>query len=320
MSVATQAINARSACDELRKKVQADYVSIHPDQLEIPEDRLRVIKPKSIRSLADSIKEVGLMHPIGVKYAGAGTNRFIVIYGARRTMAIQLLRKEALERAADPNTDPEVFRYSQVHALRFRKEIDEETCRELEIRENLDRKELTSNERKAHTLRLGAITQERQKKRKNDDVKGDLNIAKNLQNGKAKRDGPGRPPKPVMQEMAESLGISRQRLQARVESASKIVGKKLDLDTTPPDELIEAADAIEETPPKRKGRPSKGEPLSKGNTDYRGGLARLECWLYPADAQAFAGWVRARHPDSFTLDNIRAYRDALIDLVKELES
>ena len=127
---------------------------------------LREIKPETIRELADSIKEVGLLQPIGVKYAGACTNRFTVIYGARRTLAMQLLRREALEQAADPNTDPEAFRYSQVHALRFRKEIDDEVCRELEIRENLDRKELTFNQRKAHLLMLGAIVQRRLKKRR----------------------------------------------------------------------------------------------------------------------------------------------------------
>ncbi len=314
MTVGLQAINARSACSELRAKVQADYISVHPDQLEIPEHRLREIKPETIRELADSIKEVGLLQPIGVKLKAACTGRYVVIYGARRTLAMQLLRREALEQAADPNTDQEAFRYSQVHALKFRKEIDDEVCRELEIRENLDRKELTFNQRKAHLLMLGAMVQRRLKKR-GTTYKEPLIVGNGSQPSKDKTLLITNITNNVAHEVAKSIGISVSTLQKRVASAARDVGKPLSLDHTPAKELDIAADQIaNKQPAKRHGKlavPSLGKPTKKG--------VELTAAVYPANAAQFAEWMRKRHPASFSLDDIRAYRDALIELVKHLE-
>src|SRR5208283_679791 len=151
MSIAISPINNHAASDELQDKLKGDYRAIHPESLIIPDDRLRKIDPKTIPALAESFKEVGQICAIGVKRDG---NKYRVVYGARRVMAMQLLFSQAMEKAKDPNTDQDVQRFSSMHALVYRNEIDDETCQELEIRENLDRKELNSRERAAHTVLL----------------------------------------------------------------------------------------------------------------------------------------------------------------------
>ncbi len=95
--IGTSPINNHAASDQLHDKLAGDYRTIHPEALVIPEDRLRKIDPKSIPGLADSIKEVGQISPVGVKREG---QKYRVVYGARRVMAMQLLFKQAMTRRA----------------------------------------------------------------------------------------------------------------------------------------------------------------------------------------------------------------------------
>src|SRR5208283_906654 len=148
MPVGLSPLNNGAACDALYDKLKGDYQTVHVRSLTIPEDRLRKIDPKSIPGLADSFREVGQISPIGVKRIG--TSQYRVVYGARRVLAMTHLLDEAMAKATDPNKDPDVYKYSNMHVLLYRDAIDDETCQELEIRENLDRKELTSKERLAH--------------------------------------------------------------------------------------------------------------------------------------------------------------------------
>jgi hypothetical protein len=139
----------------------------------------------------------------------------------------------------------------------------------------------------------------------------------NNQNGYLPERQHGKASKPVREEIAQSMGIPKSTLDNRVKAASKIVKEKLDLDKTPPEKLEAAARVILDTPPAKIGGPRKGEPFSVGEETSKGRRLRLK--LYPADAVAFADWLRKRYPASFSLDDIRAYRDALAELVKELE-
>ena len=164
------------------------------------------------------------------------------------------LSREALGKASDPNTDQEVFRYSQVHALRFRKEIDDEVCEELEIRENLDRKELSFNERKAHALLLAAAIQKREKKRKQSRVESngilsDTHEANQLEDV----DDPPSKVRCTMRLPRHSVREQSNTLESRIASASRDVGMTLDLDKTPPEDLKAAAKMIlEKEPTERK--------------------------------------------------------------------
>ena len=193
-----------------------------------------------------------------------------------------------------------------------------------EIRENFDRKELKPNERASHLTELGAIMQKRLQKRKHIEVNNGQSV--NNETRYLPKRQHGKAPKPVREEVARALGISKPTLDSRVKAASKIVKKAapdvftedLDLDMTPPEKLEEAARVLRDTPSARKGPPPKGEPFSLGEETSKGRRLRLK--LYPADAVAFAKWIRQRHPKIFTLDDIRAYRDALAELVKELEA
>ena len=155
MTIAISPMNRQAASDAMYDKLGADYLCVHPSTLVVPEDRLRKIDPKTIPALADSFREVGQISPIGIKRI-PGSPNYRVVYGARRALAMQLLLEEAIAKANDPNKDNDVHRFGSMHALVDRPETDDETCRELEIRENLDRKELTVKERTAHQLQLAA--------------------------------------------------------------------------------------------------------------------------------------------------------------------
>jgi ParB/Sulfiredoxin domain len=334
MTIGLSPINNSAVCDELHDQMKGDYMSLHPESLVIPDDRLRDVDPQSIPGLAESIKEVGQMCAIGVKRHGQGKYR--VVYGARRTMAMQLLLRQALKNAKDPNTDQDVQRFGSMHALVYRNEITDETCRELEARENADRKELDDRERGAHTVLVEGFVKQRQDMRKHinktrercdkhlhlTNVRGRSFRPKTLERAAALGIKPSDPAAstspnsdPVDYETGKMLGISTSTVRNRRKAISVLANMpEIMSPDVKPEDLKKAALKVLAMPPEQRNSavPSKGRINAAGRTI-------LSCNIYPSDAGHFATWIRKRYPVSFTLDQIRAYRDALIGLVEELE-
>ena len=310
MPVGLSPLNCGAACDALYDKVKGDYQTVHVRSLTIPEDRIRKIDPKSIPGLADSIREVGQISPIGVKRTG--TSQYRVVYGARRVLAMTRLLDEAMAKATDPNKDPDVYRYSNMHVLLYRDAIDDETCQELEIRENLDRKELTLKERTAHALQLAACMKRRMENvdRENRHISKSSKVGLST-NEKVIRNG-RLAPITIKKAISQAMDVTQAKLQDRVLAASKSTGLTLSLDQSPPGVLDEAARKLLSEP--------RSEPLNKTQRVLADGSKCLVGNICPSKAPAFALWIRKRYPASFTLDQVRAFRDALIGLVSELEA
>jgi hypothetical protein len=303
MSIAISPINNQAACDELHDKLAGDYKTVHPETIVIPDERLREIDPKTIPGLAESIKEVGQISPIGLKRI-AGTSNYRVVYGARRTLAIQSLWKDAMAKASDPNKDNDVHRFGSVHAIVYRNETDDETCKELEARENLDRQELTKREKLAHTLDVAAMV-----KRRHDSNK---QMQEYSLNGRIPKEG-SPITVPVRRDTAAALGVSPYTVRDRIDDAKVLTGNHdLNIETNSPEEIEGAAKAVRSAPPITKDNPSPGRIRTR--------RVSFSPTLFPSDAPAFAAYIKKRHPEHFTLDQIRAFRDALIELVEDLET
>lgn len=73
-------------------KKKAVFRKINLDLIDRPDDIVRLeIGEGELRELADSIEERGLLQPIGVAPRG---NRFLIVFGDRRYLAHQMLKKE----------------------------------------------------------------------------------------------------------------------------------------------------------------------------------------------------------------------------------
>jgi hypothetical protein len=295
-------LNSGAAHPELREKLRGESLTIHPDSIFITENRYRQFNERDLGGLMDSIRQVGLLQPIGVKHSN-DPDRFglyEVVYGRRRAMAMKRLYGEAVARSQDPNNDNEVFRFSSIWVIRFPKSMPDHLVKMLEIKENLDRKELTSNERTACLLEMGVVLREA-------GISEDGNIHETHEYSEAPKNGRGRPKKPVAETVSQETGVDRGTLKSRLKNASDDLGldKPLDLDETPVPVMVDAAQqlrALDQVEAEKKE--AKGP--------------RLNLNIYPHDPSAFIVWLRKRHPEQFSLDDLRAYRDALISLVAEL--
>lgn len=110
---------------------------------EIPVDRIRVtarqrpVDPKVVADLARSIESHGLLQPIGVKpLDGSG---YELIFGAHRLEAFKLLQCDTIPASV------------------WAADLSTEESRLIELRENLDRNDLTGAQRKAFAAEVGRL-------------------------------------------------------------------------------------------------------------------------------------------------------------------
>jgi ParB-like chromosome segregation protein Spo0J len=251
------------------------------DAIEVPEVRLREFDPRSVEDLAESINEAGgLLESIGVRRKAGEAGRYVLMYGARRVMAYRLLLGISVAGLKDPNRDPEAARYRAIPAHVYPEDTSNEVSEALEIMENLHRLELTANEKTEHTVKFGAFMQRRLKHELKVQKRDDKNIPEVREKSPTPRKGRGRPPKPVAQAVADALGINRNTLDSRVKAASKAVGRPLDLDKTPPEELERAAREIRDKASQKKAR-AEAEPVPAvvDKPQRRAAMARVaETW------------------------------------------
>ena len=98
--------------------------------------RKRAISPEKVSDIRRSVKQQGLLQPIGVKVDGEG---YLLIYGAHRLAAFQ-------------EDD-----YPEITAMVFPESMTEDECFLAEIQENLARNDLTGAERKAFAAEVGRL-------------------------------------------------------------------------------------------------------------------------------------------------------------------
>lgn len=162
---------------------------------------------------------------------GDGKKLYQVIYGVRRVMACQLLLRTAIADSNDPEHDSEVFRFSEMHALRFPKDMPDQLIKILEIRENLDREELTPKERAIHTTRLGAYVK-------------DMSYLKKSDNSGVRK--PEGRPRGIVQQVASEVGIDQAAIRNRINTVGELAGVKLDLEKDSAETLHAAAAKLNE--------------------------------------------------------------------------
>ena len=119
---------------------------IHHASISIDSERHRALRPELIDTLAASIKATGrVLHPIAVR-PGKNSGRFVLIAGRHRLEACRKLG------------------WNRVPCIIIRG-LSAIAAEELELRENIDRGELSPAESTLHLARLKAIAEERHKRK-----------------------------------------------------------------------------------------------------------------------------------------------------------
>ncbi|MBA7496154.1 Nucleoid occlusion protein [subsurface metagenome] len=78
----------------VRKTTKDMFREINMDLIDRPHDLVRMeIDPDELKELAESIRERGLMQPIGVTPRG---DRFLIVFGDRRYLAHEILKKKKI--------------------------------------------------------------------------------------------------------------------------------------------------------------------------------------------------------------------------------
>ncbi|HAS51473.1 MAG TPA: hypothetical protein DCS21_06935 [Gammaproteobacteria bacterium] len=115
---------------------------MNPVDLEIPVDdiikgnRLRGIHKVTVNHLVESIRQQGLLQPIGVKRSGS---KYKLLWGAHRLEAFKLLRKWDVEK---------------IPAKVFPEETSDQEALQYEIQENYARQELSREQRQKFASQL----------------------------------------------------------------------------------------------------------------------------------------------------------------------
>src|SRR4029077_12274514 len=165
-----------------------DVRSIMVDNIIVGKDRKRAIDPEKLEQIRESIRELGLLQPIGVKYQKPG-QPFLLIYGHHRLLA----KQELIE--SDPTQDT-------IAASIYPENMPDWACELNEVAENLCRKELTPKERDAHTAIYAGLLKQHG---------GVVDGKKASGTTRSKEDGPkslGSNPPTVTRKVAADLGIS----------------------------------------------------------------------------------------------------------------
>jgi len=181
------------------------------------EKRHRGLNQKKIENIATSIEQIGLLHPIAVRPAQESGSGYALIAGLHRLQAVALLHWASIK----------CHVYTGVSALE---------AEELELRENLDRAELSPAETALHEARLIQIAKEKHKLQRGGDRKSEA-----FKNQSPQVEGIDQPEKPrkskasnAAKKVAKEIGrsaVAVERSAARVKAIpqlDKVVGTSLD--------------------------------------------------------------------------------------------
>lgn len=289
-----------------------DVRSIMVDNIIVNEDRKRTIDPEKVEQIRESIREVGLLQPIGVKDQKSG-QPFLLIYGHHRLLA----KRQLMEN--DPTQDT-------IGACIYPEDMPDWACELNEVTENLCRKELTPKERDAHTAIYAGLL----KLHGNVVERREAQAQSQTQTKGAKAKSLGHSPSTVTRKVAADLGISKEAVRNRIKHASTQAARSgISVDKTTPeamsgDQLMKvgrAALKAAEDDKVEAARLGKSPRLVNPNqkTDKHVTTARLDV----TDPTPFIDWCRARIDGKhkpMSINMLKTYATALATLIAEIEA
>jgi hypothetical protein len=263
-------------------------------------ERQRPLNQATVEKLASSFMTEGQLAPIGVKQGAVG-KPYRLIYGYHRVAAAQKLLED------DPTQD-------SIAAVIFPEKMPDHVCQRYEIVENLIRKELTAKERDAHTVLLLALL-----KRSGVQKEG--------------RDSPEVNGVHPTEQAAQDLGITRKQIYKRTSNAVKLAersGVTFDEGKKTPGHMT--ADKLEEVgraalrlaeEDRQKAEEEKRSPRYQ-DPMQKSAPTQATVKLDTLDVKPFIAWCRARlngrRNKAMSLETLHAYRDALDELIREVEA
>jgi len=120
--------------------------------------RKRPLNREAVNKLKESISAHGLLQPIGLKNMGSG-KPYKLVFGFHRFLAMCELTNEAVERGE------QIAYMGSIPAIMFPEDTPDYQIRRAELVENFVRKELTTEEKREHTLELVQIFAEHEGKK-----------------------------------------------------------------------------------------------------------------------------------------------------------
>lgn len=179
-----------------------------------------------ITGLAESIRQFGLLHPIVVD------EQKRLVAGGRRLTACKSLGWQEVE-------------------VTFLGELSEDELSEIELEENLQRKDLTDAERSKKIKRLVDLAKQIIKKENQSNRGSQIQQSNSFAHGgQNSKPAIGRPPKEEvsLQEISERVGIPRTTLQRAI-NHDQVLEKYSVLETLPQVKAIETAKQLDTMPP-----------------------------------------------------------------------
>lgn len=294
--------------DTTRKPADIRPIALH--RIDVG-DRQRPLDKAAVEALAASIKQEGLLQPIGVRRSTKPGGNFELIYGYHRLAAARLIAKE------DPTQDG-------IAAVIYPEKMPDWACEMAEIAENKFRKNLTPKENEAQTTIYAGLLKKHGKVKPADEVR-----RANAKNQHTKEGQEHHVPHPetdgksVTKQVAADLGITPMTVRRHVANAvktAKSIG--FHIDKTTPEEL--SGDAMIAIGKAAAMAEAKREPSYKPEEQPRPSLT------LNAQPEKFVQWCRARvagRDNAAALETLRAYRrtieehgKALDELIKEYEA
>jgi hypothetical protein len=223
--------------------------NVRVDDIAVAQDTRRPIDREKLGELTESIRQRGLLQPIGVQRLNG---RYRLIWGAHRFEAwAQILRIARARATGAPDQDEamrEINRWLAIPAIVYPADLPEPMLKILEIEENLRRKELTTEEKGACDMDLAAALKELEAMESRDppDFSGMSNAPT-----------AGRGHKGAVQKVAERLDVDHSTVRNRVRKAAEAIGEPVDLGKDTPDELRRKADKVRTAPKRARARKPK---------------------------------------------------------------
>jgi hypothetical protein len=291
----------------------SNITSIMVNAITVGEERKRAVSIDKVASIRESIRELGLLQPIGVRRRGPG-KPFLLIYGYHRFLAKQQLMED------DPTQDV-------IAAAIYPEDMPDWACELNELAENLHRSELTPKERDAHTALYAGLLKEH-----GSVVDGDAARSKSEARTKGRCDpnGSGHIPPTVTRKVATDLGINDDTVRYRIRNAAKQAARSGVAVTKPTpeamsgEELVKVGRAALQAAESDKAEAARtGKPPRHVNPQQPVGETIATVRLDVTDPAPFIDWCRTRIAGKhkpMSLGILKSYAVALAALIAEIEA
>ena len=224
------------------------------------------LTPEGLADLRDLIERRGLDHPIAVRRMGLRAR----LIAGRRRLGDQL----AKERLGN-----------EIPAAVYPEDLPAVWMKIIEIEENLQREDLTYEEKTAHAISLAAALK---------DIEQEQSLSGTDFTGQTE-DKPkpttGRGHKGITQKVAETVGIDQSGVRKRVKKAAETIGEPIDLEADSSAELARKASEV-----RARSEAWAAERAAQRKTARTSETPKLEPKLTPSEAASpWAADIRATH-------------------------